>query len=127
MKKAIIHILLLLVFIDGISLNELAKVPILFAHFLEHRDRDQNIDFISFLAIHYWGEDIDDNDTDRDNQLPFKKINSDQLQQPFIASSRAFDIKRTTGLISNSYTLFCDHYIPDPNLSSLYRPPRNIC
>lgn len=119
--------MLLLVVIDGISLNELAKLPVLFAHFLEHKDRDQSIDFISFLSIHYWGEDIDDNDTDRDNQLPFKKVSSDQLQQPFIASIRAFDIKRTTGSISKSYTLFCDRYIPDPNHSSLYRPPRIAC
>lgn len=119
--------MLLLVIIDGMALNELVKIPILFSHFLEHKDRDPSIDFISFLSIHYWGEDIDDDDTDRDNQLPFKKINSDQLQQPFIASIRAFDIKRTNGFVSKSYTFFCDRYIPDPNQSSLYRPPRPAC
>lgn len=54
------------------ELKELAKLPVLFQHFFEHKSIDQNITFLGYLEHHYSDIPHTDNDEDRDNQLPFK-------------------------------------------------------
>ncbi|WP_417352586.1 hypothetical protein [Flavobacterium alkalisoli] len=73
-KKALIYILISLMSLNCLSIREFLKVPVLCQHFMEHKKADKEIGLLDFLAMHYWGNDLNDNDDSRDMQLPFKNI-----------------------------------------------------
>lgn len=50
---------------------ELAKLPLLFDHFLEHRKTDSNLTFTAFLALHYADVKHHEEDHSTHSQLPF--------------------------------------------------------
>src|SRR5258708_21158244 len=70
-KKGIIYIAFFITFLNGITLNQFSKVTFFFTHYIEHYHRNPGIGVIEFLRMHYWGQDINDNDGDKDRQLPF--------------------------------------------------------
>lgn len=51
--------------------HEVFKLPVLVAHYMEHKEQDEEMSLYSFLKIHY-ADDVIDADYDRDMQLPFK-------------------------------------------------------
>lgn len=60
--------------LSGSAIAELFKAPLLVSHYIDHTSRNPNINFVDFLSMHYWGNDIVDNDSKQDMKLPFKKI-----------------------------------------------------
>ncbi|MCX7937677.1 MAG: hypothetical protein N2971_08260, partial [Chlorobi bacterium] len=64
-------VLLLLYVSTATELLQLAKLPILVLHFLEHTQRE-HITLADFLHEHYMQGDVYDADRSRDLQLPFK-------------------------------------------------------
>lgn len=75
-KKVLLYILMLLLIGDGITDSQIVKLPNLYGHFKEHRLRNPAVSFFDYLAMHYWGNDINDNDDEQDMKLPFKKVGS---------------------------------------------------
>jgi hypothetical protein len=66
------YIIVLIMALNHLQLLQWIKLPILLEHFTEHRQRDPHVTIMEFLAMHYWGRDINDDDDARDRQLPFK-------------------------------------------------------
>ncbi|MBN9385854.1 MAG: hypothetical protein J0H74_34180 [Chitinophagaceae bacterium] len=102
------------------------RLPVLITHFMEHRQRDSHIQFTEFLSMHYWGKDIDDNDDDRDRQLPFRTIDTHLIHTSFVPYSKPIILSRRDddAFLNVHYPLMDDHHLPNPALSSLFRPPR---
>lgn len=73
-KKSLVYILIALMSLNCLSIREFLKVPVLCQHFIEHRKADKEISMFDFIAMHYWGNDLNDNDDSRDMRLPFKNI-----------------------------------------------------
>lgn len=75
--------------------------------------------------MHYGGNDLNDNDDDRDQQLPYKTIDVQSLGHSYIPLAKAVVIKhilyQPTAI---NYPVFKDRYLPQPALSSLFRPPK---
>ncbi len=101
------------------------KVPSLIRHFIEHKSLNNKIDFVDFMAMHYGGKDIDDNDDEKDMQLPFKKVENTHANFLFVSRTEAFSFVRDTPVVIRS------KYGPDKpqldyctTLGSLFRPPR---
>jgi hypothetical protein len=117
--------LLTIVILDTTSLYQVMKAPSLIKHFLEHKSLDQNVSFVDFLSMHYWGEDLNDNDDEKDMQLPFKKIEMHHASFFFVAHPERFTFVHHSQPISKA------DYGPDQpqvayntTLGSLFRPPR---
>jgi len=124
-RKAFIYILLP-IFLFGSLLDEVFKVPLLFTHFREHRQRDNNINLLDFLAMHYFdGNDRNDQDQDRDMQLPFKHLDDhlsfEILVLPLYKTS--FENGRPFILQRISPVAFHDFNVLDPALVCVFRPP----
>ena len=92
---------------------------------MEHKSLNVNIDFSDFLAMHYGGQDIDDDDDEKDMQLPFKKVENAHANFPFFFGAETFSFNVLPPLTMMS------KYGPDrPQLDyytflgSLFRPPR---
>jgi hypothetical protein len=118
-------ILLLLFLASSSTFNQLLKLRVLVTHYVEHQQRDSNLSIIDFLSMHYWGTDANDNDENRDRELPFKTINAHSFQITFLSSSKTITIKRMAQpIIVADYPELDDSHLPNPALNSLFRPPR---
>lgn len=124
MKKLSVFILVFLISLNNCFLVQLFKVPVLFQHFEEHQSHNGNLDFIDFLAMHYWGDDINDSDDDRDMQLPFKKIDHHVPNLVFIPNRithiQTVRIVPDTSVLKTNYN---NDLHPNPHLGALFRPP----
>lgn len=106
------------------ELHQMHKLPVLFQHFAEHQQRDASVGFIAYLSMHYWGQDMNDDDDSRDQQLPFKKLDVDHVHVNFIPGRSGVKIKATVFRIAFNYPRYGLSYICNPELSGLFRPPR---
>jgi hypothetical protein len=74
MRKLIPILLLLFVTISATDSIQFMKLPALASHFLEHKAHSQHLSFFDFLMMHYASHDDNDQDQERDMQLPFKNM-----------------------------------------------------
>lgn len=122
-KKGIIFLLLALMTVNSLSLQQLFKLPVLIAHYFEHKERGQSITVTEYLAMHYWGTDINDNDQDRDMQLPFKKVDLNQLSLTVFVLSDVQLLMENFPLES-PYSVLESQHVSSSHLGSLFKPPR---
>jgi hypothetical protein len=122
-KKTGIFLVLVILVLNNITLGQVHKLPLLISHFVEHQQRDEKVTFSDFMSMHYWGKDIDDNDQETDMQLPFKSFSNNTLQPFFCPLSKTFILRAITYSYKNSFQSTTERFLPDPILSSLFRPP----
>lgn len=80
---------------------------------------------MDFLCMHYWGNDLDDNDDDRDQQLPYKTVDIHALHHSFVPLAKTVTIKQQdySDLLID-YPILKDNYLPEPTMKALFKPPR---
>ena len=76
MKKIGLYFLVIIIAAYNTGLYELAKLPAFFTHYTEHKDLQATINIKNFIAMHYLGHDLNDNDDKKDSQLPFKNYHA---------------------------------------------------
>lgn len=105
--------------------SQLLKIPKLVIHFKEHQNLDSNLSFFEFLYMHYTDHDINDNDQDKDMQLPFKS-HSDYASTGFVAWPAAeMLILRTVPIVTKNYTSSSRVNFQSSFLSSIWQPPKS--
>lgn len=70
--KIVLSILLLIYISAFTPVIELAKVPELFSHYLEHKAENKQLSFFNFLQLHYSGDSS--HTENHHHSLPFKSI-----------------------------------------------------
>ncbi|HLO79615.1 MAG TPA: hypothetical protein VK166_01580 [Chitinophagaceae bacterium] len=125
MRKIILYIPLIIVLMNTASAGQLSKIPVLFSHFLEHHKLNNHIGFLDFLSMHYWGEDLNDKDQDRDMQLPFKSSSQHCCQQITSVPVSVVSIDHHYFHPSKPLQpILEDSFYLNTSTSSLFRPPR---
>ena len=124
MSKKIITIFLGILILNGSTeIHQLWKLPFLVKHYINHRNEDPFLSFITFLKIHYSDKDHpDDNDDKDDNELPFKSIgNISHIDIPVI--EKRID---ATGnyYVREKLSTYCLKLIPEHRSFSIFHPPR---
>lgn len=123
MSKTFLYILVVIISFNNLFIEQFIKIPVLFEHFEEHQMRNSKIEVLDFISMHYLGNDIDDNDQDRDMELPFKKINIQSSSFVFIPSPIVnIQISIFNHPIERN-SLFKDNLYLNSYLNSLFRPP----
>lgn len=123
MRKATVCIFIFLIVSNIGFFQQFYKLPILLEHYKEHQQR-HNVSFIDFLEMHYWGEDIKDNDSDRDMQLPFKSISGASFQLVFVPADKpVFYIPFNNGFSQAQIIPYTVNLYSNPALFSVFRPP----
>ncbi|OOQ61741.1 hypothetical protein [Mucilaginibacter pedocola] len=124
MKKIGIYLMLLLLTSDVDELHQLFKLPVLFEHFSEHKQRSNGrVSFVDFLEMHYWGDDMDDNDNDRDMALPFKKADAHIVQNIILPPVQFTNITEFVLPVEQVFSKYTHQFCPDRALSAPFRPP----
>ena len=123
MRNFCIYILVLIINFNNCLFEQLLKVPVLIEHYVEHQDQNSNLAFTDYLAMHYWGKDINDKDDARDKELPFKNIDHHASYFVFIPNriytSNLCIIPEASQIVIN-YSNTLRH---SPHLGALLRPP----
>lgn len=122
-KKIIIIFLGALVLNGSTEIHQLWKLPFLVKHYLNHRNEDSSLSFLTFMKIHYTDKHHpNDNDDKDDNELPFKSIGN-------ILHIDAAVLEKKIAAMGNYYlpgkpSPFYPHGIPDHRSFSIFHPPR---
>ncbi|WAC14013.1 hypothetical protein [Dyadobacter pollutisoli] len=116
--------MLTILILDTTSLYQVFKVPSLISHFVEHKALNHDISFMDFLSMHYWGDDLNDNDDDKDMQLPFKKFEIQHTSFLFTPFSTSFTFKNTLWPVKADYGPHKPQLHYHAALRSLFRPPQ---
>ncbi len=72
MKRVVAFLLLTLYLCASTEAYQLLKIPAFITHFIKHCNEEPETTLQSFLAEHYSGSTVYDDDWQQDMQLPFK-------------------------------------------------------
>lgn len=106
------------------SFSEVFKLPHLVLHFQQHHQLNSQVGIIDFLSMHYFGEDLNDNDDEEDMKLPFKKISSQGHISQAISFSKTIQFKQHYIFLLDARVKPEQHWLCNPALDNLFRPPR---
>ena len=119
---------MLLLFLMSVSTTEslqFIKLPALASHYSEHKSAAHNLTFIDFLIMHYAQHDDNDNDQDKDNQLPFK---GSLQNSTLIVSYFTTQPENPFNVIAHQrrHILLCfnDGIVNSAYLPSIWQPPK---
>jgi len=127
-RRPVCILFLAIYLLSATEAHQLLKVPVMVSHFSEHKKENTNINFISFIVLHYLSGNVKDSDYERDMQLPFKDsdnclVSSNPVTVPLfeiiIADPDHAD------LLSN-FVLQNDCSLPSAFKGAVFQPPR-IC
>jgi hypothetical protein len=74
MRRTLLILLLSIITISATDLLQFMKLPTLASHYLEHKADTGDLSFVDFLIMHYASHDDNDQDQEKDMQLPFKDM-----------------------------------------------------
>jgi hypothetical protein len=126
LKKISLYLLFALSLLSNECFVQLLKAPKLIAHYLDHQQRDTAIGLFQFLSMHYWGEDINDNDDQQDRQLPFKSIDHSFTQSIFYPPTKVVALEFSRSLSQCPYPSQQQQDLPIGSLSGLLKPPQYV-
>ncbi len=127
-KKALLYIIFFAFCFSSTELHQLLKLPLLFSHFQEHKQRDNSITFLSFLKTHYTdSQNVNSTEKGKHEQLPFKSdtdiaAHNISFFQPFVSIQlplvfHAFETKK--------HPIHNNDYLAS-SLSSIWQPPKLV-
>lgn len=125
LKRFLSISLLVLYLFTATECNQLLKFPVLLEHYSEHKEQNDRISFIDFLQMHYAGYDFNDNDQDRDMQLPFKShndwatVNAETFPPPAAMVALRPCASASCKIITHHRLNFRSSY-----LSAIWQPPK---
>ncbi|RYZ24382.1 MAG: hypothetical protein EOP49_45820 [Sphingobacteriales bacterium] len=106
------------------ELPQLLKIPVFIEHFQEHQQRDPGTTVWGFIAEHYQGKFVVDDDYQRDMQLPFRTTNVVLNTTVIIAPPVPIEIPVTLHSSETEFTHSNDSRIPFTNIRDIFQPPR---
>lgn len=107
-------------------MHQLLKLPVVFQHYAEHQLEDANIGFLAFLDMHYMHGSPQDDDYERDMQLPFK-TSADCISAVSFAQVPVqfeMDIQNSITFLKKKNYLIRDLFTHTSYLSNIWQPPQ---
>ena len=72
MKKRAAYLFLAIYLLGATELNQLLKMPLLIEHYMEHKLDNGSLSLLSFMYMHYVGDDGDATDEQKDQNLTWR-------------------------------------------------------
>jgi len=120
-----ISLLLLCFFLVDAELREIVRLPILFEHFTEHKLQNKDVSFLDFIVLHYFSSDVKDADYERDQQLPFRGVQGEELSAPVALPVGSFEgpLPRIADAILK-VEMYVSRFHPSLFQFTIWQPPR---
>lgn len=104
------------------ELSQLLKVPVFLKHYSEHQRKDPGLSVLQFIAMHYYGSDMDDTDNATDAKLPFKSHTAPAsfycVRQPGISGVFIHEVRGAQP--ADAYSFFK----PQQTAFDIWQPPK---
>lgn len=123
MKRFLVQLVIFLLIGESTGLFQLAKLPFLYKHYIEHKDLNEQLRLVDYLVMHYWGDDMNDDDDEKDMQLPFKRYEVAGPVFLFVKESKVV-IGRQVWVVETDFPCEQPECYFNPAGKSLFRPPR---
>ncbi|MEM0541079.1 hypothetical protein WFZ85_00470 [Flavobacterium sp. j3] len=126
-KRSLAVVFLSLYLFSTTEFHELLKLPILFEHFESHKKETPTISFWEFLCIHYAHGQVQDDDHDKDMQLPYKSHDS-SCSNNFISilpDQKNTIVKIIPSTIKKNTSKFRVVFITNCFTNSIWQPPKS--
>lgn len=125
MRKVLAISFLVLYCVTSTELNQLLKIRLLIEHFNEHKTLDEGVSLADFLYMHYTDHDINDNDQDKDMQLPFKSHSdcSSLTSTAFLTQQNSLHLCLAP-VLAERITVYKRSDFQSSYLSSIWQPPK---
>lgn len=126
MRRLAAILLLTSYMLSATELYEFVKLPMLVKHYIEHKEENQHMTLLEFLATHYAHDTIVDKDFKDDMKLPFKSCDHATLMNvPVVLNQQESQIV----IKFSEYSQDKSPVIPslsynDAYLSAIWQPPR---
>lgn len=124
MRIFLLHILFILLIGESTGCVQFFKLPKLYEHYREHVRLNPGVSVTDFLAMHYWGQDIDDHDDEKDMELPFRKYDYHAPIFVFVPNFKVIALKPSVANISREFNPAPTPFYFNPAGESLFRPPK---
>lgn len=127
LKKSIAILFLSIYLLTTTDAYQLLKMPMIFKHFVEHRQADKNISFLKFLDMHYMHGSPKDKDYHKDMQLPFKSSGDfiSVLASEFIPLNEHILLTAPVVLVSEKKIAIQQNDLLPSYLASIWQPPKS--
>ena len=124
MNKKAAYIFLAIYLLGATELSQLLKIPLLIEHYTEHKLDNGNLSLLSFMYMHYVGDDGDTTDEQKDQNFPFKSAHF-QMQNTVVFSVFKYELPKI--FVNNNrsvWPVMQSNSLSTIALGSLFRPPR---
>ena len=124
MNKKAAYIFLAIYLLGATELSQLLKIPLLIEHYTEHKLDNGNLSLLSFMYMHYVGDDGDTTDEQKDQNLPFKSAHF-EMQNTVVFSVFKYELPKIfVNMIRSVWPVMQSNSLSSIALGSLFRPPR---
>ena len=124
MNKKAAYIFLAIYLLGATELSQLLKIPLLIEHYTEHKLDNGNLSLLSFMYMHYVGDDGDTTDEQKDQNLPFKSAHF-QMQNTVVFAVFKYELPKIFVNMNRSvWPVMQSNSLSTIALGSLFRPPR---
>ena len=124
MNKKAAYIFLAIYLLGATELSQLLKIPLLIEHYTEHKLDNGNLSILSFMYMHYVGDDGDTTDEQKDQNLPFKSAHF-QMQNTVVFSLFKYELPKIfVNMNCSVWPVMQSNSLSSIALGSLFRPPR---
>lgn len=102
-------------------------MPMIFKHFVEHRQVQKDISFLKFLDMHYMHGSPKDKDYSKDMQLPFKSSGDFiyVLASEFVPLNEYISITAPVVLVPEKKIDIDQNDLLPSYLASIWQPPKS--
>jgi hypothetical protein len=126
MKRAVVILFLFTYLFSTTEAGQLFKIPVVIAHYKEHKKENRNISITKYLAMHYLHGSPRDKDYNRDMQLPFKTPSDliSSIGSGFTPMVMHYSFERLIfdPLVKNH--IVREQFISSSYLSNIWQPPK---
>lgn len=129
MRKLAAILLLSLSVVTHTEVAQFFKLPVFFAHLVEHRSENPSLGLWDFVKLHYQASEETPSDYDQDQRLPFK---TSHIVQSGISFNLAVLPEQEPinlddfAAISPSYRQLDETELPQRFSGSIFQPPRTV-
>lgn len=128
-KKAIAIFFMGIYMLSFSEFHQFLRMPVLVQHFVEHRQQDPRISLLAFLEEHYIHQYIQDEDYQRDNQLPFRAadcciVNANSLPSCECPHQAVVAVAASSIEMKNEFILYDEDNHSLLTVADIFQPPR---
>jgi hypothetical protein len=110
-----------------VEFHNLLKIPVLIDHFVEHNQQGREINFWSFIKLHYFDPFVVDDDYQEDRQLPFRDTDCGLVVSISICEFSPVVISiQPPAEPAREFHHFNDGHAPQFTSFDIFQPPRAL-